>query len=136
MQRKYVYPVKNIILYYRSPLVRCAIYKLLRVEIMYSSKQTKHYRKFSQNTNNWPSEETTALRPTAFLTAIYWFLFRNICLTRLQTATKVKSIFLSKRHYVTILLLLKRHYNPRWVLACSTTVEHSQQDGFTECCCQ
>jgi hypothetical protein len=23
-----------------------------------------------------------------------------------------------------------------WVLACSTAVEHSQQEGFTECCCQ
>jgi hypothetical protein len=24
----------------------------------------------------------------------------------------------------------------RWISACSTTVEHSQQEGFTECCCQ
>jgi hypothetical protein len=29
-----------------------------------------------------------------------------------------------------------RHYNPSWVLACSTIVEHSQQEGFTECRCQ
>jgi hypothetical protein len=28
------------------------------------------------------------------------------------------------------------HYNPGWVLACSTVVEHSQQEGFTECRCQ
>jgi hypothetical protein len=29
-----------------------------------------------------------------------------------------------------------RHYNPSWVSACSTVVEHSQQEGFTECRCQ
>jgi hypothetical protein len=29
-----------------------------------------------------------------------------------------------------------RHYNPGWVLVCSTLVEHSQQKGFTECRCQ
>jgi hypothetical protein len=29
-----------------------------------------------------------------------------------------------------------RHYNPSWVSACSTVVEHSQQDGLTECRCQ
>jgi hypothetical protein len=29
-----------------------------------------------------------------------------------------------------------RHYNPIWVSACSTVVEHSQQEGFTECRCQ
>jgi hypothetical protein len=28
-----------------------------------------------------------------------------------------------------------RHYNPGWVSACSTVVEHSQQEGFTECRC-
>jgi hypothetical protein len=28
------------------------------------------------------------------------------------------------------------HYNPSWVSACSTVVEHSQQEGFTECRCQ
>jgi hypothetical protein len=29
-----------------------------------------------------------------------------------------------------------RHYNPGWVSACSTFVEHSQQEGLTECHCQ
>jgi hypothetical protein len=29
-----------------------------------------------------------------------------------------------------------RHYNPGWVSACSTVVEHSKQEGFTECRCQ
>jgi hypothetical protein len=29
-------------------------------------------------------------------------------------------------------LLLNRHYNPGWISACSTYVEHSQQEGFTE----
>jgi hypothetical protein len=29
-----------------------------------------------------------------------------------------------------------RHYNPSWVSACSTVVEPSQQEGFTECRCQ
>jgi hypothetical protein len=28
---------------------------------------------------------------------------------------------------------LNRHYKPGWVSACSTIVEHSQQEGFTEC---
>jgi hypothetical protein len=29
-----------------------------------------------------------------------------------------------------------RHYNPGWVSACSSVVEHSRQGGFTECLCQ
>jgi hypothetical protein len=29
-----------------------------------------------------------------------------------------------------------RHYNPSWVSARSTVVEHSQQESFTECRCQ
>jgi hypothetical protein len=29
--------------------------------------------------------------------------------------------------------VFNRHYNPSWVSACSTVVEHSQQEGFTEC---
>jgi hypothetical protein len=28
------------------------------------------------------------------------------------------------------------HYNPGWVSTCSTVVEHSQKEGFTECRCQ
>jgi len=31
--------------------------------------------------------------------------------------------------FLILLLLL-------WVLACSTIVEYSEQEGFTECCCQ
>jgi hypothetical protein len=111
LQRKYVYPVKHIILYYRSPLFRCAIYNPPRGNFMYSSKQMKHYTKFSQNINNWPSEDTTALSPTAFLTPIYRFIARNVCLARLQTTTKVKVIFLSKRHYVTV---HSKYFGPLW----------------------
>jgi hypothetical protein len=46
-------------------------------------------------------------------------------------------------HYYQSLLLtnfffffFNRHYNPGWVSACSTVVEHSQQEDFTECRCQ
>jgi hypothetical protein len=35
-----------------------------------------------------------------------------------------------------IFFFFNRHYNPGWVSACSTVVEHSQQEGFTECRCQ
>jgi hypothetical protein len=35
-----------------------------------------------------------------------------------------------------LLLLLQLALQPQWVLACSTVVEHSQQEGLTECCCQ
>jgi hypothetical protein len=33
-------------------------------------------------------------------------------------------------------LFFNWRYNPSWVSACSTLVEHSQQEGFTECRCQ
>ena len=35
-----------------------------------------------------------------------------------------------------LLLLLQSALQPLWVLACSTIVEYSQQEGFTECRCQ
>jgi hypothetical protein len=37
--------------------------------------------------------------------------------------------------YIPI-FFFNRHYNPSWVSACSTVIEHSQQEGFTECRCQ
>jgi hypothetical protein len=44
--------------------------------------------------------------------------------------------FTSSNNFRTIFFFFNRHYNPRWVSACSTIVEHSQQDGFTEGRCQ
>jgi hypothetical protein len=38
--------------------------------------------------------------------------------------------------YFFFFFFFNRHYNPGWVSACSTVVEHSQQKGFTECRCQ
>jgi hypothetical protein len=35
-----------------------------------------------------------------------------------------------------IFFFFNRHYNPSCVSACSTVVEHSQQEGFPECRCQ
>jgi hypothetical protein len=45
-------------------------------------------------------------------------------------------------HVVVIVLrsifffFFNRHYHPSWVSACSTVVEHSQQESFTKCRCQ
>jgi hypothetical protein len=39
-------------------------------------------------------------------------------------------------HRVLIKFFFNRHYTPSWVSACSTVVEHSQQEGFTESRCQ
>jgi hypothetical protein len=38
--------------------------------------------------------------------------------------------------YIILFFFFNRHYNPSWVSACSTIVELSQQEGFTECRCQ
>jgi hypothetical protein len=35
-----------------------------------------------------------------------------------------------------LFFFFNRHYNSSWVSACSTIVEHSQQEGFAECPCQ
>jgi hypothetical protein len=35
--------------------------------------------------------------------------------------------------YFFFFFFFNRHYNPSWVSACSTVVDHSQQEGFTEC---
>jgi hypothetical protein len=35
-----------------------------------------------------------------------------------------------------IFFSFNRHCDPSWVSACSTIVEHYQQEGFTECRCQ
>jgi hypothetical protein len=35
-----------------------------------------------------------------------------------------------------LFFFFNRHYNPGWVSACSTVVEHFQQEGFRECRCQ
>jgi hypothetical protein len=43
----------------------------------------------------------------------------------------VKSLWLCCQFF-----FFNRHYNPSRVSACSTDVEHSQQEGFTECRCQ
>jgi hypothetical protein len=37
---------------------------------------------------------------------------------------------------IHLMFFSSRHYNPSWVSACSTVVEYSQQEGFTECRCQ
>jgi hypothetical protein len=39
-------------------------------------------------------------------------------------------------HFEDSVFFFNRHYNSGWVSACSTVVERSQQERFTECRCQ
>jgi hypothetical protein len=38
--------------------------------------------------------------------------------------------------FIAVTFFFNLHYNPGWVSAYSTVLEHSQQEGFTECRCQ
>jgi hypothetical protein len=58
---------------------------------------------------------------------------QNMAKVRNQEYMKLLQILKEAFQFI---LSFNRHYNPSWVSACSTVVEHSQQEGFTECRCQ
>jgi hypothetical protein len=58
--------------------------------------------------------------------------YQNLLLFRFQKNPK-KIRF---RSYTLVFFFFNRYCNPSWVSACSTVVEYSQQEGFTECRCQ
>jgi hypothetical protein len=65
---------------------------------------------------------------------MYLFLFLNLYMFRANRAHHQKRQIVSTQPLATSSSSIG--YNPSWVSACSTVVEHSQQESFTECRCQ
>jgi hypothetical protein len=63
-------------------------------------------------------------------------IYIYICVCEIKLSLKLMHDNITLSLAVLIFFFFNQHYNPSWVLACSTVVEHSQQDGFTESCCQ
>jgi hypothetical protein len=69
-------------------------------------------------------------------------VFMQVCLLFLSSSVILTlnppppTVTTASHHTLYKFFIFNRHYNPSWVSACSTIVEHSQQESFTECCCQ
>jgi hypothetical protein len=71
----------------------------------------------------------------------FTFIFRAIKILYQSTAHNfptavVAEHFMAEVSLVSFFFFFNRHYNLSWVSACSTVVEHSQQEGFTDRRCQ
>jgi hypothetical protein len=76
---------------------------------------------------NWLQGWSVLIFVSYFSGRATWPVFRRLCIVSLVAWTAMFNKSSSSSIDTTTL---------SWVLACSTVVEHSQQEGFTECRCQ